>query len=731
MPKQKDMVFSGLHLPRPLDPAAVIRFLTRLATDRAAPRIVLEIRAEQSGTRHLLGCRATDVHPLRQLLGDLVPGSLLTTPKHGAGLPRPIVEAAGRLRIHPLGLPLHTDAAESIARAMLSSLATPLKPNEAMVMQVVLGPRRAPRIVPVNVSDPSSTLVQALTSGERPASNETRNRVKERRGQAGFAATIRIGAASPDHDRRRRFIVSLLSAISTAQSAGVRIDLIREDPKALNDVRLPWRWPLHLGVSELVGLLGFPLGDGDFPGLPPAHPKVLRAAANVHTGPRVFAASAAPGDDQLLGIAPNDQTFHGIAYGPSGSGKTTALLHLILADIEAGRPVAVLDPKKQLIDDILARIPEHRLGDVVILDASDEAPVGFNPVDVTGHDPDVVVDGILAVFEAIFRDGWGPRSSDIFSACLRTLARASTPKQPATLLDLPRLLTDPKFRRQQIGRVRGDMALAGFWSWYNSQSPQAQAAAIAPPLNKLRQLLLRPALIRMLDQREAKFRLRDIFKENKVVLVPLNEGLIGPGTASLLGSLVIADIWQAVQERADEPDANKRPGVVYVDEAPRFLNLPVSLADALAVSRSLSVGWFLAAQFRSQFSPILRTAVDMNARSKIQFATEYDDARDTAKLTRDLTAEDFMALPRYHAYANLVADGHPSGWALVKTLPPPQATTDPEHVRAAARANYAPEPTPITDEAANSETDGTAVKPDQDAPTPVVVERVGRKRRRS
>jgi hypothetical protein len=438
----------------------------------------------------------------------------------------------------------------------------------------------------------------------------------------------------------------------------------------------------------------------------------------------VFAASAAPGDDRLIGIAPKDQTFHAVAYGPSGSGKTNALLHLILADITAGRPVAVLDPKRQLIDDILARIPAHRLDDVVELNASDETPVGFNPLDVTGRDPDVVVDGILAVFEAVFRDGWGPRSSDIFSACLRTLARASTPKSPATLVDLPRLLTDAKFRRTQVGRVRGDMALAGFWSWFDSQSPPAQAAAIAPPLNKLRQLLLRPALIRMLDQREAKFRLRDIFRENKIILVPLNEGLIGPGTASLLGSLIIADLWQATQERANEPGAAGQPGMVYIDEAPRFLNLPVSLADALAVSRSLSVCWILAAQFRTQFPAALRTAVDMNARSKIVFATEYDDARDTARLTRDLSAEDFMALPRYHAYANLVAGGHPSGWALVRTLPPPPTTSDPQAVRAIAKANYAP--TPKT-----TDTDPTTNADDMnvDAPAPVVAERIGRKRR--
>jgi len=690
----------------------------------------MEVRADEHGTRHLFGCRDTDVHALRRMLVDLIPGSTLTTSRQGQSEPRAAATVAGRLRIHPPGLPLLTDTAEATTRALLSALATPTKPGEGLVVQVVLGPRHAPRMVPGNAPAPDTSLFQVLTSGPRPAGAETRNRMKERLSQGGFAATIRLGAASPDPERRRRFMVGLLSAISTAQAPGVRIDLLREHPRALNEARLPWRWPLHLAVSELVGLLGWPLGDNDLPGLPPAHPTRLRAAGSVHTGPRVFAQSAAPGDDRLVGIAPTDQTFHAVAYGPSGSGKTNALLHLICADVQAGRPVAVLDPKRQLIDDVLARIPDHRLNDVVELNASDAVPVGFNPLDVTGRDPDVVVDGILAVFEVVFHDGWGPRTSDIFSACLRTLGRASTPKQPATLLDLPRLLTDPTFRRQQVGRMQSDMALAGFWSWFDSQSPAAQAAAIASPLNKLRQLLLRPALIRMLSQCEGGFRLRDMFRKNKIVLAPLNEGIIGPGTASLLGSLIIADVWQATQERAGEPGASTRPGMVYVDEAPRFLNLPVSLADALAVSRSLSVGWFLAAQFRDQFPPALRTAVDMNARSKIVFATEYDDARDTAKLTRDLSTEDFLALPRFHAYANLIAGGHPSGWALVKTLPPPPAITDPETVRAISRANYAPAKEASADTVIGADADQPPVEANQHHPGPVVTtERIGRKRR--
>ncbi|MGH3628042.1 MAG: type IV secretory system conjugative DNA transfer family protein [Sciscionella sp.] len=664
-------------------------FLSRLAADRAAPRVVLEARGDAEGIRHLLGCRPTDVRILGRLLADFIPGSVLTNPGTDQQPARPDVDVACRLRMHPRSLPLRSDTAETTTRAVLSALAAAAHPGETVVVQVVLGPRHAPHLVPTQVPAPDVSLLEMLTMGVRWADSEIRGRLKERFSQGRFGATIRLGTASPDRDRRQRFLIGLLSAISTAQAPGVHIHLVRQPAAALNAARLPWYWPLRLGASELAGLLGWPLGDQELPGLPPIHPKPLRAGSAVHTGPRVFAASAAPGDDRLIGIAPADQMLHAASYGPSGAGKTTVALHLIRADIEAGRPVAVLDPKKQLIDAILGLIPADRMNDVVILDASDDTPVRFNPLDVAGRDPDVVVDGILAVFEAVFSDGWGPRSADIFSASLRTLARASTPQRPATLLDLPKLLTDPVFRRQQVGRVSGDVGLDGFWAWYHSQTPAAQAAAIAPPMNKLRALLLRPALIRMLDQRQGTFRLRDIFRDNRIVLLPLNEGLIGPGTASLLGSLAIADLWQAAQERSDEPGASTRPGMIFIDEAPRFLHLPVSLADALAVSRSLSVGWFLAAQFRSQFPPHLRAAVDMNARSKIVFGTEYDDARDTARLTRDLATEDFLALPKFHAYVNLVADGHPSGWALVSTLPPPRAITDPERVRAVARANYA------------------------------------------
>jgi hypothetical protein len=607
---------------------------------------------------------------------------------------RPLVQSSGRLRVRPSYLPLSMDVPEHVSRAVLSALAVPLAADEALVVQVVLGPRILPSVLPAEVADPSLPLIPLLLTGTRPAATELRVRLRKRAEYPGFMATIRVGAAAHSRQRRGALLLGVLSGLTVAQGPGTRIRLVPDSVIRLNRARPPWLWPLRLSVPELLGPLAWPLGDKELPGLPPLHPKPLRVAARVHQGERVFARSAAPGDNREVGISPQDQTFHGVAYGPSGSGKSNVLLHLITADITAGRPVVVLDPKRQLIDDILARVPSHRVDDIVELNAAEESPVGFNPLDIGFRDPDVVADGILAVFEAVFADGYGPRTADIFSSALRTLARGSLPNAPATLTDLPRLLTEPAFRRSYVGRVQGDVALAQFWASWDELGPAAQATVLAAPMNKLRKFLLRPAVVRMLDQRQGRFRLRDTFRKNKVVLIPLNEGLIGPGVASLLGSLVIAEVWQAVQERAGEPGAGQRPGVVYVDEAPRFVHLPTSLADALAISRSLSVGWFLAAQFRSQFPTELRTAVDINARSKIAFATEADDARDlAAKLAPELEAQDFMALPRFHAYANLVADGAPSGWGLVRTLPPPEVIADPATIRATARANYAPAPT--------------------------------------
>jgi len=175
-----------------------------------------------------------------------------------------------------------------------------------------------------------------------------------------------------------------------------------------------------------------------------------------------------------------------------------------------------------------------------------------------------------------------------------------------------------------------------------------------------------------------------------------------PGAAQLLGSLVAAELWMATLERAAETAPAKRPAAIYIDEVQQFLNLPTSIADALATSRSYGVSWNLAHQFRSQLPPAMRAAFDANARNKIVFACTADDARDLARMAPGLEREDFMALPPYEIYAQVVDHGAPSGWFSARTLPPNPSLGSRARVLATSRERYGRTTTERVSEAPNT-----------------------------
>ncbi|MGY2061249.1 type IV secretory system conjugative DNA transfer family protein, partial [Nocardia gipuzkoensis] len=231
--------------------------------------------------------------------------------------------------------------------------------------------------------------------------------------------------------------------------------------------------------------------------------------------------------------------------------------------------------------------------------------------------------------------------------------------------------------------------LDGFWAEYNEKSPGAQAAMIAAPMNKLRRYLLRPAVARMLGQSHSPFRLRDIFRDKKIVLFALNDGLIGPITAALIGSLAVNEAWLATLERANEVDPMSEPAAVVVDECQNFVHFPTSFGDALSQSRSYGVAWILAHQSRKQMPPELLESIDSNARNKVIFRLESaKDAADIARLAPELDADDIQKLPKHHAYVRVVTGGESSGWTAIKTLPPPPETNLAEQIRVRSRDLY-------------------------------------------
>ncbi len=399
---------------------------------------------------------------------------------------------------------------------------------------------------------------------------------------------------------------------------------------------------------------------------------------------RVVGRASFPGRERSLALTPTDALRHLHLLGPTGSGKSTLLLNLIAQDMVAGRAVVVIEPKGDLIANVLERIPADRVDDVVLLDPTDTArPVGLNPLALGGRSPELAADQLLGLLHSLYAPHWGPRTHDILGASLLTLARLPG----MTLAALPLLLTDAAFRRRVIPYATDPIGLAPFWRAYEAWSEAERAAAIAPVMNKLRPLLLRPELRTIVGQTRQSFDLRRVFTERKVLLVNLNKGLLGPETSALLGSLIVSQLWQAILGRTDIAPERRHPVFIYVDEFQDYLHLPLDLADALAQARGLGVGFVAAHQYLHQLGPAMRSAVLANAQSRVAFRLPSEDARLLAA-DSSLSTEDFQSLGAFQCYVQLVAKAAVQPWCSAATVLPGKPISDPAVVRAASRAAY-------------------------------------------
>nr|WP_278102292.1 DUF87 domain-containing protein [Microbacterium proteolyticum] len=674
-------VWRDLHFQPPVDGQQLLGFLQALAADPGRGGLVWEARTEAGKTRHLLG-GDTDLSAAVSTLRRLIPGTVVTPAE-----PRATVERAGRIRMSGRHLALSVDAHGQSLRAVLAALSGATGKDDVLVLQVVLGRALAPELLPSAAPDPGTSLGALLLRGTTPASSGLRSRMQDKLAQYRFRAVIRIGVTSPSPVRRRLLVHSLLAAIRTLQTSGVKISLTTKNPANLDAGLIPLRQPLALTSEELLPLLAWPIQDGNLPGLPDRHPRRLAPPAT-YTPPksRVFATTTAPGLTAAIGIGIEDATRHSHVYGPTGSGKSTLFLHLIKADIDAGRSVVVVDPKRDLAQDVLRLIPANRTGEVVIIDPLLRRPAGINPfAGLTGLDADerrpLVAEIMLDLFRGLFPSAFGPLTADTLHASFLTLTYAPD----ASLAVLPRLLTDPAYRRKVVARIQ-DPTLQSFWAQYDAKSPGQQAAAVGPVMTRLRQFLLRPGVRAVLEQTHPAFNLADLFTKPRILVVSLNKGLLGTQAASLLGSLVVSQLWQLILARAAVPPEKRKPVSIYIDEAQHFLHIG-DLGEALEQSRSLGAAWHLAHQNRAQMPEKLLRTIDANARNKIIFGLEDDDAKLAARTT-GLDPEDFTRLPPYEIYASLQNSGARTGWFSGRVLPPPKAVSSVEAVTAEAEARY-------------------------------------------
>ena len=128
--------------------------------------------------------------------------------------------------------------------------------------------------------------------------------------------------------------------------------------------------------------------------------------------------------------------------------------NLIIEDIAAGQGLAIIDPHGELAENALGFVPKERLDDVIYFNPGDLArPMGVNMLDYNFDRPEektFIVNEMINIFDKLYdlKTTGGPMFEQYMRNAL-LLMMEDMPNEPATLIEVPRIFSDPAYRESQ------------------------------------------------------------------------------------------------------------------------------------------------------------------------------------------------------------------------------------------------------------------------------------------
>ena len=437
-------------------------------------------------------------------------------------------------------------------------------------------------------------------------------------------------------------------------------------------------------IEEIASLYHLPHTNVETPNILWASAKTAEPPANLpmitDNMPEVVRAEISPiavtnfrGSNAMFGMPRSDRGRHLYILGQTGVGKSGLLELLTISDIYSPYGFAVIDPHGDYANNILKRIPENRVNDVVYFNPADiDFPIAFNPMEV--YDSKLkthTCSELIGVLKRMF-ESWGPRLEYI----LRYSILALLDYPDSTMLDITRILTDDKFRKDVVSYIL-DPVVRNFWTVeFASWNGRFATEAVAPVLNKVGAFTANPVVRNIIGQPKSSFNIREIMDQRKILIVNLSRGLIGEDNAALLGALLVTKMQMAAMSRADIEDIDKRiPFYLYVDEFQNFAT--DSFTTILSEARKYALILTVANQYIAQMSQSVKDAVFGNVGSIISFRMSADDSRTMIKYFEPHFSDyDLIHIHNRHFAINMTIDGEKVQAFSGTTLNLPESPTN-------------------------------------------------------
>lgn len=452
---------------------------------------------------------------------------------------------------------------------------------------------------------------------------------------------------------------------------GVLSDLVRsmqtQRSLASNVLMQYPRWRYLMEAQEALAIFHLPfISKESFPGVK------TRLLRNVPSPMSSLSKGSTIGESKDMGgrrcmvvLGREDRRRHLYITGQTGSGKSTLIEKMVLDDILDGEGVCLIDPHGDLAENVLGKVPEERMEDVVYLNpAMDQYPLGINMLEFSDEREKLfVVQEIISMIERLFDDkytGSAAVTGPMFYHNLRMgLLYVMSDDNPVTLLDLYRFFTVPDYYRAfDVTRQMHDPLLQAFHKsdTFNYFRKGTEAPFAWYIVSKFDNFLGDPVIRNIICQPSTTVDFESIMNNGKILIVNLAKGLLGEVNSRFLGMLVVGKLQLAAMRRVNIPEQQRKDFYLYVDE---FQNLATkNFSTLLSESRKFRLNLVLANQFVNQLAPDIVDALMGNVGSTIIFRTGVEDAAMFERVTEPVFSKnDLLKIPNWHAVALLQQQG--------------------------------------------------------------------------
>jgi len=488
----------------------------------------------------------------------------------------------------------------------------------------------------------------------------------EKGAKTGFDTQIRLIAVAPTADKAKDTLKTISSSFSQFYSPDNNGLKFRKSKNLRESVanyiyRIYGREPrVLLNTEEIASIFHLPNRFTEAPNIAWVYSKKESPPPQMPTEGVIVGETNYRGQKQEIRIKDSDRMRHVYMVGKTGVGKTNLYQNMIMQDIVAGKGVAYLDPNGDAVEYILEHMPKERAEDVIIFDPSDtERPMGLNLLEwKTNEQRDFLVQEAIQIFYKLFDPNQTGIVGPQFEHWMRNAALTlMAHPEGGTLVDIPRLFTDPDFEKDRIAYVK-DPVVRAFWEKQMTKTSDFHKSEMLNYFtSKFGRFMTNDMMRNIIGQPKSAFDFRQVMDGQKILLCKLSKGLIGEINAFLLGMIIVSKIAIGAFSRQDQPEDERIPFYLYVDEFQNFIT--DIFATILSESRKYKLALQITNQYIAQLDDRTRDAVIGNAGNLIAFRVGAADAEFLIKEFAPLKIDDLTNIDKYNFYIRELIDNAP------------------------------------------------------------------------